>query len=688
MSNNYPQTHDEIQDKLREDASVDAAPAKSKSVFRIILRVLATAATLALFGFLFIFVISEHELPTAPEATNPTVSDIGSTPDTEDSPFDILSAPPAGSNLTDITYRGSYNAPNAQFANDVVAVVGDAELTNAQLQVYYMQEIYTYLSETSEPAFSLEHGLDVQMCSISGSDMTWQQYFLQRALTTWHMYQALALDCSANDWGLNDSYFKYLNSLPDALTQTAENLGYADSDTMAAALMGAGTTTEELVAYVRLYETGHSYFDHVYLKTAPAPEEINAYSLENSEKYADLTGDYVDFRHLLLIPADDSEKAWKACLTQAQNLNYQLQKKDNETLFTQFVLEHSDDLASKNNGGLYTNVPEGMFIDEINDWCFDSKRSYGNTAIIKSDIGYHVLFFSARRSVREYKAEQDLIGETLAALVPQAMKNYPLKVYYYMIQVGSLPLSESAAQDNASILYRLCQDFPDSTYERYTSMPLYIQQDYAHVPYGGSDNTVVTHGCGISALAMLASYMTDREISLEECAKQFFSYSSKKGTSWSLFDDAPLKLGFYSTGRAQSWDEAYAALKEGKIVVSLQHEGFFTSGGHYLVLYSLSEDDKVMMRDSNLFNYTKKFKDTDYYQTGFPVEMFIPANSICWIIEPKVTQIPACVRCGTEDVDTLTSSLFTGEYTCQKCLTALHLREVYDSSCDIDALNK
>ena len=146
-------------------------------------------------------------------------------------------------------------------------------------------------------------------------------------------------------------------------------------------------------------------------------------------------------------------------------------------------------------------------------------------------------------------------------------------------------------------------------------------------------------------------------------------------------------MGFYSTGRANSWDDAYEALKNGKIVVSLQHEGFFTSGGHYLVLYSLSEDDKVMMRDSNLFNYTKKFADTDYYETGFPVEMFIPANSICWIIEPKVTQIPACVRCGTEDVDALLSSLISGEYTCQKCITAMHLRMVYDSACDIDTLN-
>ncbi len=687
MSYNHSPNYDEMQDIRQEDDSVDTKSVKRRSIFRIILRIVGTVATLACFVFLFDFVISEHELPPAPVTTDPTVSNNTAEQIIEDSPYDILSAPPANSNLNDITYKGSYTAGNVLLANDVVAVAGDAVLTNAQLQVYYLQEIYTYLSQNSEPAFSLEHGLDVQMCSISESSMTWQQYFLQRALTTWHMYQALALDCNANNLGLNDSYYNYLNGLPEALAQIAENLGYATADAMAADLMGSGTTAENLVEYVRLYETGHSYFDRVYQKSVPSNEEVKAYCLENSENYANITGDYVDFRHILLIPEDDSEKAWKDCLTQAQNLNFQLQKKNNETLFTHFVLAHSDDLASKNNGGLYTNVPEGMFIDEINDWCFDAKRSTGNTGIVKSSIGYHVLYFSSRRSIRESEAAKDLIAENIVHLVPQAMQNYPLKVYYYMIQVDNVHLNAKSASDHASILIRLCQDFPDSTYERYTNMPLYIQQDYGHVPYGGPDNTVVTHGCGISALAMLASYMTDREVSVEECAKQFYSYSSKKGTSWSLFDDAPVKLGFYSTGRTRSWSEAYEALKNGKIVVSLQHEGFFTSGGHYLVLYSLSEDDKVMMRDSNLFNYTKKFADTDYYQTGFPVEMFIPANSICWIIEPKVTQIPACSRCGTEDVDGLLSSLISSEYTCKKCITAMHLREVYDSACNIDALN-
>lgn len=686
MYDNHPQNYDEIQDIPQEEAPVNTAPSKGKSVFRSILLAIGTIATLACFAYLINFVLSDHEIVYEPVSTIPTTPTIATEPDSDASHYEILSAPPAGSNRNDITYKGSYTADNTLLANEVVAVVGDAALTNAQLQVYYWQEVYTYLAENAEPEFSLDHGLDLQMCTISESEMTWQQYFLQRALKTWYVYQSLSNESLAIEYGLNDSYHAYLNGLPESLAQTAGDLGYSSADAMTAELMGAGATAENLVEYVRLYETGHNYFDRMYLKSEPTEQEVKAYYQKNSEAYADITGDYVDFRHILLIPKDDSEQAWKNCLYQTQTLYYKLQKKDNEVLFAQYVLEYSQDLASKNSGGLYTNIPEGMFIDEINEWCFNAKRTKGNVGYVKSSIGYHILFFSQRHAIGESEAKKDLIAETVTNLVPQAMENHPLTVYYYMIQLNDVTL-DAAAGERYTLLEGLCQDFPGIHYERYTRMPLYIQQDYGHVPYGGAGNTVVTHGCGISALAMLASYMTDREVSVEECAKQFYSYSSKKGTSWSLFDDAPVALGFSSSGRAASWDEAYEALKAGKIVVSLQHEGFFTAGGHYLVLYSLSEDDKVMMRDSNLFNYTKKFADTDYYENGFPVEMFIPANSICWIIEPKVTQIPACHRCGTEDVDALLTSLISGEYTCQKCITALHLREVYDSACDIDVLN-
>ena len=35
-------------------------------------------------------------------------------------------------------------------------------------------------------------------------------------------------------------------------------------------------------------------------------------------------------------------------------------------------------------------------VTEFNDWCFDSQRQPGDTGIVKTSYGYHIMYFSAR----------------------------------------------------------------------------------------------------------------------------------------------------------------------------------------------------------------------------------------------------------------------------------------------------
>lgn len=685
----------EIEDspEIPKEASEETLPEESaadrpkKAKFPVWAAVLPGILIIAaVFTSLFYFVLrgpqTEHtDAPTGattvtePSEPGPTVPDV-----------ELLAAPPADGNAADITAKGTYSAPNGSRAETVVASLDGAVLTNAQLQVYYWQEVYTYLAENPDHGISLAHGLDLQMCTVSETPMTWQQYFLDRALTTWHLYQALALDCYENGCGLDDSYYNYLDSLTDTLAAKASEAGYADAEEMVTRLMGEGVTVEDVIQYVRLYETGHSYFDRVYQESLPSDAEVEAYYLANSEKYEQITGNTVNIRHILLVPDGDTAEDWNACYVTAQTIIYQYNKKKTETQFAQLAFEYSVDLGSNNNGGLYSNVYEGMFMDEINDWCFDSARKEGHVTTLKSDLGYHILYFCQRNDVRNDQMAQDLVAARTAMLVPQALENHPMTIKYHTIQIVPSSAEDSASgAEYAQLLYGLCQAYPDATYERYTTMPVYIQQDYPHVPYGGTTDTVVTHGCGIAALSMLATYMTDTEQSVEEMAATFRKYSSKKGTSWTLFDEAPMYLGFYTSGRTKTWEEAYEALEAGKIVVTLQHTGFFTRGGHYLVLYELKEDGRIMIRDSNVLNFTDRFKDTDYYENGFPAEMFIPANAICWVIEPKVTQVASCTRCGDPEAEI---AILSGSYTCPRCVTALHLRKVYDTACDIDLIGQ
>lgn len=80
------------------------------------------------------------------------------------------------------------------------------------------------------------------------------------------------------------------------------------------------------------------------------------------------------------------------------------------------------DLANKNSddtvpGGLYENIRPGQLSKPLNDWIFDPLRMPGETAMVESELGWHVLYFvgNAEQTYRDYMLENDLRNEDLAA---------------------------------------------------------------------------------------------------------------------------------------------------------------------------------------------------------------------------------------------------------------------------------
>ena len=43
--------------------------------------------------------------------------------------------------------------------------------------------------------------------------------------------------------------------------------------------------------------------------------------------------------------------------------------------------------------GLYQQVYEGQMVQAFNDWCFDETRASGDTGIVQSDYGYHIMYY-------------------------------------------------------------------------------------------------------------------------------------------------------------------------------------------------------------------------------------------------------------------------------------------------------
>ena len=80
-----------------------------------------------------------------------------------------------------------------------------------------------------------------------------------------------------------------------------------------------------------------------------------------------------------------------------------------EDSFAALANEKSDD-GDGTTGGLYENVYPGQMVSSFNNWCFDASRQSGNTGIIESEYGYHVMYFVGKSSTtyRDYQIESEL----------------------------------------------------------------------------------------------------------------------------------------------------------------------------------------------------------------------------------------------------------------------------------------
>lgn len=66
-----------------------------------------------------------------------------------------------------------------------------------------------------------------------------------------------------------------------------------------------------------------------------------------------------------------------------------------EESFAQLATKYNadSDTGSAANGGLYENVYQGQMVTEFNDWLFDENRKEGDTGIVKTDYGYHIMYY-------------------------------------------------------------------------------------------------------------------------------------------------------------------------------------------------------------------------------------------------------------------------------------------------------
>lgn len=61
--------------------------------------------------------------------------------------------------------------------------------------------------------------------------------------------------------------------------------------------------------------------------------------------------------------------------------------------FAALAEKYTEDPGSKTTGGLYEDFTEGTMVAPFEEWSFDKARKKGDTGIVKTDYGYHIMYF-------------------------------------------------------------------------------------------------------------------------------------------------------------------------------------------------------------------------------------------------------------------------------------------------------
>lgn len=349
-------------------------------------------------------------------------------------------------------YKDSYTveAEAAQKKGaDVIATIGDRKLTNGELQIHYWMQIYEFLEYYGNYYFDYSKPLDTQYFS-EDEGVTWQQYFIDIAIESWRRYTLLSMLAEEENFQLSEEDQKSLDSMEADLEKMAKEYEYASAEEMIRDDMGDGCTLQDYLNYMKLRNISMVYFEKKYNEFKPTQDEISDYYDANKEtfesqgmKKEDKT--LVDVRHILIRLADGptdaygrpdyTEEQWEQCRQQAQAVLDTYLENPTEDNFAELAKQHSVDGNAK-DGGIYTDVTQGQMVKEFDSWIFDESRIAGDTDLVKTVYGYHVMYF-INREVTEGDwvgaATTQLISERTNAMIEAKGENNPVSVNYKKI---------------------------------------------------------------------------------------------------------------------------------------------------------------------------------------------------------------------------------------------------------------
>ena len=149
----------------------------------------------------------------------------------------------------------------------------------------------------------------------------------------------------------------------------------------------------------------------------------------------------INIRHILIQPevkdsktaiTDATDAQWAAALEKAKSILAEFNAGDKKAeSFGKLAEKYSSDDGSKKNGGLYEDVYPGQMIQTFNNWCFAEGRTEGDVDIVKTEVGYHIMYFAGANETPVW--EQLIKNElpTEISLEESIIDSYDVRVNWF-----------------------------------------------------------------------------------------------------------------------------------------------------------------------------------------------------------------------------------------------------------------
>lgn len=199
----------------------------------------------------------------------------------------------------------------------------------------------------------------------------------------------------------------------------------ADTEVASSAMESTRYTSLNSTVSDWISDSARKSGDKTYLPNITTTTDENGQDVETVAGYyvlfyqgsSDNRSPLVNVRHILVsldngTEATEEEKA-EARKEAEELLTQWKQGEATEDSFAALASEHTDDPGSQETGGLYENVYPGQMVSAFNNWCFDSHRQNGDTDIVETSYGYHVMYFvgQSAENYRQYLIRNDLQNE-------------------------------------------------------------------------------------------------------------------------------------------------------------------------------------------------------------------------------------------------------------------------------------